>query len=183
MVLQIQPVSSREFDQFIRLPENADRNFELIAGEIVEKMVSNPRSSKIGLRVGGRLSVFVEDRGLGVVTGADGGYMVGGERYIPDAAYISKARQSAQPDEAYNPLPPDLAVEVLSPSNDDEEMRVKIANYLAAGTLVWVIDPDKQRVEVYLSGQPAKILGINDTLDGAHVLPGFSLSVGSIFAE
>jgi Uma2 family endonuclease len=183
MVLHIRRVTAAEFERFIRQPENASRDFELIAGEIVEKMVSNPRSSKLGIRVGGRLSVWVEDRGLGVVTGADGGYIVNGERYIPDAAYISKARQPAQPADAYNPLAPDLAVEVLSPTNDDEEMRVKVAHYTAAGTLVWVIDPARQRVEVYQSGQPPKILTGDETLGGGDVLPGFTLSVSSIFAE
>jgi len=43
---------------------------------------------------------------------------------------------------AYNPLAPDLAIEVLSPSNDDDEMRIKIANYLAVGTILWVIVKD-----------------------------------------
>ncbi len=183
MVLDIQRMTAAEFDRFIRQPENASRNFEFIAGEIVEKMVSNPRSSKIGIRVGGRLSVWVEDRGLGVVTGADGGYIVNGERYIPDAAYISKARQPVQPSDAYNPLAPDLAIEVLSPTNDHEEMRIKIAHYTAAGTLVWLIYPDKQRVEVYQSGKPPQILTGDETLDGGEVLPGFTLSVKSIFAE
>jgi Uma2 family endonuclease len=98
-------------------------------------------------------------------------------------AYISKIRQPVQPPDAYNPIALDLAVEVLSPSNDDEEMRLKVANYLAAGTLVWVVDADKQRVEVYEAGKPSVVLGINDTLDGGDVLPEFHLSVESIFAD
>jgi Uma2 family endonuclease len=183
MVLDIQRMTAAEFDRFIRQPENASRNFELIAGEIVEKMVSNPRSSSIGALVLGFMAVHVRQNNLGRVTGADGGYMVNGERYIPDAAYISKARQPVQPSDAYNPLAPDLAVEVLSPTNDDEEMRVKVAHYTAAGALVWVIDPDRQRVEVYQSGKPPKILTGDDTLDGGDVLPRFALTVSSIFAE
>jgi Uma2 family endonuclease len=176
-------VDGDEFDQFVNRPENAARNFELIAGEIVEKRVSSPRSSAIGAFIAGLLAVFVRQQGLGRVTGADGGYKVNGERYIPDAAYVSKARQPALPDDAYNPLPPDLAVEVLSPTNDDEEMRVKVAHYLAAGTVVWVVNPDKQRVEVYVSGQPPQILSANDTLTGGSVLPGFTVAVSEIFAE
>jgi len=183
MVLDIRRITAAEFDRFIGQPENIHRHFEIIGGEIVEKMVSHPRSSKLGMRVGGRLSVWVEDRGLGVVTGADGGYIVNGERYIPDAAYISKARQPVTPTDAYIPLAPDLAVEVLSLTNDDHEMRIKIAHYTAAGTLVWLIDPDKQRVEVYHPGQPPRILTGDDTLDGGDVLPGFTLTVNSIFAE
>jgi Uma2 family endonuclease len=186
VVAQTPPITAADFDdfdRFVHLPENADRSFELIAGEIIEKMVSNPRSSKIGVRIGGRLSVFIDEHNLGVVTGADGGYMVGHERYIPDAAFISKARQPVLPSEAYNPLPPDLAVEVLSPSDDPDETRLKVFNYLAAGTVVWVINPDKERVEVYAAGQPAIILGMNDTLDGGAVLPGFMPAVSAIFAD
>jgi Uma2 family endonuclease len=183
MVLQTQRVTAAEFDEFIRRPENVHQNFELIAGEIVEKMVSSPRSSSIGALLAGLLIIHVRERGLGRVTGADGGYMVGGERYIPDAAFISKARQPVQPTDAYNPLAPDLAVEVLSPTNDDEEMRLKVVNYLAAGTVVWVINPDKQRVEVYQSGQSVKTLGENDTLDGRDLLPDFTLPVIALFTE
>jgi Uma2 family endonuclease len=183
MVLKNPPVTIGEFDQYILRPENINRNFELIAGEISEKMVSNPRSSSIGALMVGLLTAHVRPRGLGRVTGADGGYWVGGDRFIPDAAYISKARQPVQPSEAYNPLAPDLAVEVLSPSNDDDEMRIKIASYLAAGTLLWVIDPIKERVEVYQQGQPAHILSADDSLDGGDVLTEFSIPVKDIFAE
>jgi Uma2 family endonuclease len=183
MVLQTKPITIEEFDRIIMRPENINRNFELIAGAIVEKMVSNPRSSAIGALMVGFLSAHVRQGGLGRVTGADGGYVVGDEKYIPDAAYISKARQEKCPTEAYNPLAPDLAVEVLSPSNDDDEMRIKIANYLAAGTVLWVIDPDRERVEIYVSGQPPKILSVNDTLDGETLLPGFKLAVKELFAD
>ena len=182
MVIQDKRWTMQEFDRFVALPENVSRNFELIAGEVIEKMVSSPRSSTIGLFIGGSISVHVRRNDLGWVSGADGGYLVAGEKYIPDAAFISKLRQPVQPSDAYNPLAPDLAVEVLSPSNSDDEMRIKIAHYMAAGTLLWVVDPDRQRVEVYRSGQLPKILlGINDTLDGGDVLPGFTVAVKEIF--
>ncbi len=182
MVLK-QQVSSEEFDQFINLPENVDRLFELIGGEIVEKMVSGPRASTIGTYIAGLLAVHVRQRDLGRVTGADGGYVIGKEKYIPDAAFISKARQPMQPTDAYNQLAPDLAVEVLSPINDDDEMRIKIGNYLAAGTVVWVLDPDKQRVEVYKSGQPPKVLGVKDTLEDENLLPGFKVAIKELFQD
>jgi Uma2 family endonuclease len=183
VILQTKPVTLEEFEQFIGQPGNADRDFELIAGEIVEKMVSSRRSSAIGVLIAGLMAVHVRQRRLGYVTGADGGYQVGRERYIPDAAYISKARQPTQPGDAYNPQPPDLAVEVLSPSNDADEVRIKIANYLAAGTVVWAVHPDKQRSEVYRSGKPPEVLGIGDALDGGDVLPGFTLTVKDLFAD
>ncbi len=188
MVLYAPPISPpvddvEEFDRFADQPENSGRDFELIAGRIVEKIVSRPRQSAIAMRLGGFMSVFVSQHKLGRVTGADGGYRVGNERYIPDVAYISKARQPVQPDDAYNPLPPDLAVEVVSPSNTDDDIRIKIGNYIAAGTVVWLLDPDRQRVEVYQAGQPVTVLRLGATLDGGAVLPGFTLALADLFAD
>jgi Uma2 family endonuclease len=182
VVSQTKRITTEYFDWFITQPENITRNFELIAGEIVEKMVSNPRSSAIAAWIVGKLTVFVDEHDLGYVTGADGGYMVSGERYIPDGALISKVRCPVLPDDAYNPLAPDLALEVLSPTNTDEEMRVKVSNYLADETVVWVVDPGK-RVEVHHAGQSVQILNVGDTLDGGDVLPGFTLSVQDILSK
>ena len=182
MVSQLRPVTAEEFLRYITLPENLHRNFELIAGEIVEKMVSNPRSSAIGAFIIGKLSPFVHENDLGHVTGADGGYVVSGEHYIPDGAFISKTRCPVLPSTAYNPLAPDVAIEVLSPTNTDDEMRVKITNYLAAGTHVWVVDPGK-RMETHRPGQPVQILGAGDTLDGGEKLPGFTLDVGEVLSK
>lgn len=182
MVSQTRAITAEEFDRFVVQPQNMNRNFELIAGEIVEKMVSNSRSSIIALWIMSRVAVFVDEHDLGWTSGADGGYMVSGERYIPDGAFLSKARYSAMPTEAYTSVAPDLALEVLSPTDEDEVIRVKISNYLAAGTMVWVVDPGK-RVEVHRMGQPVKILLADDTLDGEAVLPGFRLSAQAILSK
>lgn len=183
LMLQTRPITVEEFDEFIRQPEYARRDFELIAGKIVEKMVSKPRASMIAARIASLIGVHIQPQNLGRVTGADGGYRVGTDRYIPDAAYISKARQPNIPDTAYNPLPPDLAVEVLSLSNTSDEMRIKIANYLAARSVVWVVDGDRQRIEVYQPGQAPQVFGVDDMLEGDEVLPGFRVSVKAIFAD
>jgi Uma2 family endonuclease len=74
------------------LPENLERNYELIAGEIVEKKVSNSRASRIAAWFIMKLGLFVDDHELGNITATDGGYIVSGERYIPDAAFLSKSR-------------------------------------------------------------------------------------------
>ena len=66
---------------------------------------------------------------------------------------------------------PDLAVEVLSPTNYADEMRIKVVNYLLAGTTVWVVDPINKRVEVYIPNQSPFIVGIDGELDGGTVLP------------
>jgi len=182
MLLQTQYVTEEEFDRFVMLPENRDRNFEYIAGEIVE-VVSNSKSSSIGGRLIGRVSVHVEDNDLGRVTGADGGYVIFGERYIPDAAFISYKKQPVDPEVAYNPVAPDLAIEVLSPGNTETEMTRKIGNYLVAGTVVWVADYVTKTIDVYTPNQPRKTLRLGDFLEGGDVLPNFRLALAQIFKD
>ena len=182
MVLQTRPMTDADFDRFVALPENADRNFEFIAGEIVE-VVSNSKSSSTAGKLIGRVSVHADDNHLGRVTGADGGYMVFGEKYIPDAAFISYKRQPIDPEVAYNPIAPDLAIEVLSPGNTEIEMTRKIGNYLAAGTVVWAADYVTKTIDVYTPGQPRKTLRVGDFLEGGDVLPGFRLEVAKVFSD
>jgi len=170
-----------EFDAFVMLPENHEHSFEYIGGEIVE-VVSNPLSSKIASLVGTYMGVYLLKNDIGHLTGADGGYIVSGERYIPDVGFISYAKQpELSYVEGYIPNPPDLAVEVLSPGNADDEMAVKIANYLAAGTVVWMLKPPQQQAVVFQPGKPTQTLDINGVLDGGAVLPGFKLALKDIF--
>src|SRR5690349_6364449 len=125
MVVQTARMSLEEFEQFIALPENAERSFELVGGEIVE-VVSNSESSDIGGLFVTSLNNFVRPRGLGRVTAAAGGYMISGQPYIRDAAFSSKVKQTIRLPAAYNPVPPDSAVEVLSPSSTPAQVRIKI---------------------------------------------------------
>jgi Uma2 family endonuclease len=181
MAFQTKPFTSQDFDEWVNLPENVKRSFEFIGGKIVE-VVSNTYSSKIAMLIGARITLFVVENNLGHVTGADGGYQVFGERYIPDVAYISRKRQAELPRTAYNPLAPDLAVEVLSPTNDPADIRIKLANYLRAGTTFWLVDPDIKQIQVFAPNEDAQTLKEGDLLEGGSVLPGFRLEVKSIFA-
>lgn len=182
MAVQTRRMSIEEFDRFVTLPENAERLFEYIGGEVVE-VVSSQRASAIAYNIGFFIKLHLRTHDIaGLVTGADGGYMIAGERYIPDVAFVSRARQAEPSDQPYSPVPPDLAVEVLSPSNTPHEMRLKVVNYLAAGSVVWVVDPDRQAVEVYTPGRAGKTVHLDETLEGDEVLPGFALPVKDIFA-
>lgn len=180
MAVQGRRMTVEEFEQFVEWPENTEKRFEYIGGEVVE-VPSNPYSSHLAVRIIRRLAAFVEDNDLGYVTTESGGYMVSGERYAPDVAFISKRRQPTLSERGYNPNPPDLAVEVLSPSNDPGDMRIKVVNYLKAGTMVWIVDPDRKRVEVYVPGEAPRVVGLDGTLDGGKMLPGFTLAVKAIF--
>lgn len=178
MVLREQQFMTAEtFHEWITIPENTDKSFELIAGELYE-MVSTWNSSEIAMLIGSFVTQYVLREGLGKVTGADGGYIVGEDRYIPDVAFVRTDRLTDAPRiDGYYPVAPDLAIEVLSPTDAPRKVRAKVLNYLQAGTTVWLIDPVDRLVEVYVPGKPAVLLDVTGTLNGGEVLPGFSLPV------
>lgn len=180
MVTGVKRIGVADFDELVLSPENEDKLLEYIDHEVVE-VVSNNRSSRIGARILSYITLYVEEHDLGFTTGADGGYRVNGERYIPDCAYISKGRQPEPSEEAYNPLAPDLAVEVLSPNDKSGKVRIKVANYMLAGTQLWLFDPEASQVEVYIPGEKPYTLAATDTLVGGNVLPDFKLALKAIF--
>jgi Uma2 family endonuclease len=174
-------ISAEEFDLFAVQPENAERLLELIAGEIVE-VPSNPYCSKIAARIITYIGMYLLQHDIAHITGEAGGFMVSGERYAPDVAVILKSRQPELAHEVYNPLAPDLAVEVISPTDSQEKLHVTLLNYHAAGTIVWVVYPHERIIEVCVPMQPVKILDEDGTLDGGEILPDFALRVSDVFA-
>jgi Uma2 family endonuclease len=177
--------TAEDFDEFIQQADLGDDIYEFVGGEIVD-VPSNPYASEVGGTVFFFLKLFVREHNIaGHVTPADGGYQVAGERYAPDVAFISAARQPELVRQGYNPTPPDLVVEVVSDESNAEEqqkLRRKITNYLAARTVVWVVFPISQIVEIHAPDSTVKILGIEDSLDGGDILPGFKLALRDIFA-
>jgi len=186
MVIQEQKRMSLEaFDRFVDHPDHADRLFEYIAGRVIE-VPSNPYASEIAVLIATFINLFVLKQGLGRVTGADGGYMVGGDRYAPDVAFVSKDKQARLANKGYNPLPPDLAVEVISDpasSQEHEDLRRKITNYLLVGTVVWVFNWQKEEAEVYTPGQPVQVYTKAETIPGGDVLPNFTLKLTDVYRD
>jgi Uma2 family endonuclease len=184
MVVGEKLYTAEEFWEIAQDPANELRRLELDEGVIVEMAESSPINTVIAGLVITALNVFVVPRKLGYVSTPDGGYKLG-ERKVrqPDAAFISKARVAKLP--KHFDLPPDLAVEIISPNEDALK---KVNEYLRAGVrIVWTIYADDQEVYVFtlnddgsLRGQP---FGISDTLDGGDMLPGFTLPVRDIFPE
>jgi Uma2 family endonuclease len=168
------------------LPENADKYFELINGEIHELATPSPLHNFIVAQIVFFLLAFVKANNLGYIFGDATSYTLSnGDELIPDASFISKERQAL-------PLPskffiaPDLAIEVVSPSNREREMLDKAESYLQSGTrLVWVIYPQTQIVDAIRLTEQGKLsvqkIAFDGTLDGEDVLPGFKLAVRDIF--
>ncbi|MBC8099767.1 MAG: Uma2 family endonuclease [Armatimonadetes bacterium] len=163
------------------LPENADRLFELYDGEIIEKTPSF-EPSEIAITIGAFIKFYLLQNPIGRLSGADGTYKMSDTRsYIPDVAYISKARMPDTPKRGVL-VPPDLAVEVMSPTDSKRQLRLKAERYIELGTqLVWLVFPDTQQVEVYHDANDVLTVGIAGLLEGYAVLPGFTLAVSAIF--
>ncbi|HEX8148127.1 MAG TPA: Uma2 family endonuclease [Pyrinomonadaceae bacterium] len=164
-----------------------DCRLELIRGELRVMSPSKPLHGIVCARIAAALINFVEATDLGVVFGAETGFVV--ERdpdsvLGADAAFVSHERLAAVEDiDKFFPTAPDLAVEVMSPSNTAREMEKKVALYFAAGArAVWVFNPKKKSVAVYASLTDVRVLGEQDTLDGGDVLPGFRLELSKLFA-
>ena len=104
---------------------------------------------------------------------------------MPDVAFVRWDRLPGRTrPKKYIPVPPDLALEVRSPSDEPGEIVKKLELYRRAGVpLVWWVNPATRTVDVYRNGQLVATLGEGDVLDGEDILPGFRLPVDEIFAE
>ena len=127
------------------------------------------------------MGLHVRENQLGRLYPADTDFKLGDRLVKPDVAFVSSARLPADKRKAFS-IPPDLAVEVLSPSDIQYRVLEKVFAYLDAGTrLVWVVEPVGQTVTVYRSKADIKTLTYDDTLTGEDVVEGFSCQVAQLF--
>ena len=133
------------------------------------------------------LANYVEEHELGFVTPGDCGYLVSRNPdtvRAPDVGFISAARAQAAPEEHYWPLAPDLAVEVLSPSDTTYEVDEKTQDWLAAGSrAVWIVNPRQRTILVYQPASSPVLYRAGETLNAGDVVPGFRLKVDDAFAK
>lgn len=172
-----------EFDRLIHEPDYYDKRLEYIAGEIVE-LSGNPFVSKIATLIGARLVCYVMKNDIGHVMGEGGGYQIAGQRFAPDVAFISYAKQKNLTSKGYGTVPPDLAIEVISdPDNKQEltDLRKKITGYLAEEVVVWVIDPFERIAEIHRVGSATDVIRGDGVLKADDILPNFELSLSAIF--
>ncbi len=171
-------------EEFYALPDD-EMDHELVEGWVTSEPMPGTRHGRVVIQLALALGGFVRAKRLGLVVNNAGFVLARDPDTVrgPDLAFVTKERVEEAGDvEGFFPGPPDLAVEILSPSNRPVEMRAKVADYLAAGTrLVWVVDPGGRKVRAYRSLLAPRVLGPHDELDGEDVLPGFRLRVAELF--
>jgi len=131
---------------------------------------------------------FIKPRRLGLVVGAETGFKlaVNPDHVLgPDVAFVRADRLPPQRERRrFLPLAPDLAVEIISPSDSARLVTDKVMDYLDHGVpLVWVVDPVRRTITVWNGNRTARLLREADELDGGDVLPDFRVAVAAIFEE
>lgn len=173
--------------EFERLPDDEGRA-ELVRGHLVREPPAGMEHGRLGNHLAYLVTDFVRGRGLGEVFGAGTGFVLNEEPptvRAPDMAFVARDRLPPSGEsEGFGHLAPDLAVEVVSPSNTVAGILDKVSDYLDAGTrLVWVVEPRRRIVTEYRSRSEIRLLRGEEILSGHDVLPGFSLPVSEIFAR
>lgn len=186
MLPATQIYTNEEFWAFCEAPENADKLFELINGVVYEMPSPSPLHGLIISQILYLFKVYLTQEAIGYVFGDNNDFeLAPGVVLKPDVAYISKTRLPKIPHRLT--VAPEIAVEVASPSNSEEQLLEKTLTLIGYGTkFVWIVYPDTKVVWVY---RPAGDGSLNlrkftetDTLEVGNILPGFSIPIGEIFA-
>lgn len=162
-----------------------EKNYELVDGKLVGMNMSG-LSSEVAAILISQLINFGRPLKLGSVFGADCGYQCFSfapqQVRKPDVSFIAAGRISdAEKEAGFVKVAPDLAVEVISPRDGFHHTEEKIAEYLTAGVrLVWIIDPLARIAIVHRQDSSYERLGIDDSLKGEDVLPGFECRIADL---
>jgi Uma2 family endonuclease len=160
---------------------------EVVNGELVSSPKNNSQHEQICGRLYFALESFNRMHRLGAVYGSSMGFWMKNRNCrAPDVSFIPKERLlrlGFKPDaKTFFPGAPDLAVEVLSPSNTRAEIDERLRDFFGSGTqIAWIVHPEEQFVELCHSLTDRQILGPGASLGGEHLLPGFSIPVADLF--
>ncbi len=167
---------------------NENIHHELIDGELFTMSPPGYVHGRLAVLIARYIGNFAEERELGEVT-VESGYHPPDNRHTllsPDVAFVSQAKAPQPFWGKYIPVMPDLAVEILSPTDALRQVRRKAALYLRHGTqLVWIVLPAEKGVDVCRSADGSRLdiefVGSEGSLSGEQVLPGFELQVELLF--
>jgi Uma2 family endonuclease len=163
--------------------------YELVDGELEPVMPANPRHGRIAAKVARLVDAYAFQHGIGGEVYVESGYVLSLKRDRerlrgPDVSFVSKEKldgHGGEPAKGFFRLVPDFVVEVDSPDNSGN-LQARIHDYLDAGvTLLWVIHLTTHSATVYHRDGSARLVRGTDSLDGAELLPGFTLPLTELF--
>jgi Uma2 family endonuclease len=178
-------MTAEEFCDWVHRPENENKWFELVRGEVIELPPPMKIHGVVCLNTGRIVGNYAFRRRKGYVTVNDAGIILERDPDTvrgPDVALYEDAQTFEELHPKYGEVSPLLAVEVLSPNDRADRIIRKITDYLRNGVaLVWLIDPEVRTVTVYSANCGPHLLTEGDELDGGEVLPGFRCRVAEFF--
>ena len=161
------------------------KGYEFVNGKLEKKEMPTAKHSGIAGRVFLELGIFLKNNKFGRAYGDNTLFKIGANRRIPDAAFVSNSKIPAtgEPFDIWD-FAPDIAVEVISPSERHNEVERKISDYFEAGVRqVWKIVPESKTLTIYFSATETKILTETDELTCEEILPKFRLKLSDIFID
>jgi Uma2 family endonuclease len=177
--------SSATVQDVIRFVDGDEKRLvELVNGTLVEKP-AGLRESVIASHVIHALGTVAALDRIGFISGEAGTItMRNGNVRMPDVAFFRREDLPGGklPPEPAPQLAPALAVEVLSESNTDEEMRINVHEYFQSGVrIVWMLDPGTRTLRVYDAPDRFRQLTAEDMVDAGELLPDFAAKVSEFF--
>jgi len=161
------------------------RKYELIEG-VIKVTPAGMYHERISLKLGALIWVYLDSNPIGEAYGSSVGFnLPSGDLLSPDASFVSFARlPGGKVPEGFGKLSPDLAVEIVSPSDSMVDVEEKAELYLSNGTrMVWVISPRSRRATIYRPNERVQVMEDQDMLDGRDVLPGFAVKLADVLGE
>lgn len=182
----VEIVEPLTIEEYLRLPAENEYRDELVRGRVVRDQRPGARHGWLTGRLYVALDAWARESGCGMATIETGFVLEEGPRPTvrgPDVAFIAAERLPPEGiPTGFWPFAPDLAIEVVSPTDRVSELSARVLDYLEAGSrLVWVVDPSTETVTVYRSRRDVRLAAVGDALEDAGLLPGFRHAVEDLF--
>ncbi len=187
-IIHLKPAIDITEDQFFALCQlNRDLRLERNAeGDIIVMPPSGGETGNRNAEITGQVVSWTKQDGTGAVFDSSTGFKLpNGADRSPDAAWVRRSRLaqlSREEKEKFLPLCPDFVIELLSPSDDLEQIQAKMDEYIDNGSrLGWLLDPKSRRVYVYRPGARVVVIESAEEISGEPELPGFVLNLREIW--
>lgn len=166
----------------VEIALDPEKKYEIVNGMPEEKKALGARLGMLLMRLAARLCGFVEANKLGETFLATS-FKLGNNERIPNLSFVSTSRIPPEgvPEGVWQ-IPPDLAVEIISPNDLHEKVSNKVLEYLEAGVKqVWIVSPEIRSVTIFRSMEQVQVFSGDKILESPDLLPGFQCPLKEIF--